>query len=56
MPPSLVKPNRPVFTDLPGLAAMAEDGDRFGVGGHHLARLPIALLRAIAERGTRRLS
>ncbi|MET0599626.1 MAG: CoA-transferase [Mesorhizobium sp.] len=56
MPPSLVKPNRPVFTDLPGLAAMAEDGDRFGVGGHHFARLPIALLRAIAERGTRRLS
>ncbi len=56
MPRSLVKPNRPVFTDLPGLAAMVEDGDRFGVGGHHFARLPIALLRAIAERSVRRLS
>ena len=50
---SLVKPNRPVFTDLAGLAAMVADGDRFGVGGHHFARLPIALLRAIAERGAR---
>ncbi len=48
---SLVKPNRPVFTDLAGLAAMVEAGDRFGVGGHHFARLPIALLRTIAQRG-----
>ena len=30
---------------------MVGDGDSFGVGGHHFARLPIALLRAIAERG-----
>ena len=48
---SLVKPNRPLFTDLAGLAAMVSDGDVFGVGGHHFARLPIALLRAIVERG-----
>jgi len=48
---SLVKPNRPVFTDLAGLAAMVRDGGVFGVGGHHFARLPIALLRAIVERG-----
>ena len=48
---SLVKPNRPVFTDPAGLAAMVRDGDVFGVGGHHFARLPIALLRAIVERG-----
>ncbi|MBN8999367.1 MAG: CoA-transferase, partial [Rhizobiales bacterium] len=27
---------------------MVESGDRFGVGGHHFARLPIALLRSIA--------
>jgi glutaconate CoA-transferase, subunit A len=49
---SLVKPNRPIVTDLAGLAAMVADGDVFGVGGHHFARLPIALLNAIAARGT----
>ena len=52
---SLVKPNRPIFTDLAGLAAMVADGDAFGVGGHHFARLPIALLREIVSRGTSRL-
>jgi glutaconate CoA-transferase subunit A len=52
---SLVKPNRPVFTDLAGLAALVRDGDAFGVGGHHFARLPIALLLAIAERRPSRL-
>ena len=45
---NLVKPNRPAFVDLPTLAGMVESGDRFGVGGHHFARLPIALLRSIA--------
>ncbi|RWP41721.1 MAG: CoA-transferase [Mesorhizobium sp.] len=45
---SLVKPNRPRFTDVEGLAALVESGDVIGVGGHHFARLPIALLRAIA--------
>ena len=55
MAESLVKPNRPVFTDLAGLAAMVADGDRFGVGGHHFARLPIALLLAVAGRGVRDL-
>ena len=45
---SLVKPNRPRFTDIEGLAAMVGTGEAFGVGGHHFARLPIALLRAIA--------
>ena len=48
---SLVKPNRPIFTDLAGLAAMVADGDVFGVGGHHFARLPVALLNAVAARG-----
>ncbi len=52
---SLVKPNRPRFTDLAGLAAIVADGDAFGVGGHHFARLPIALLRAIAARKVARL-
>ena len=47
---SLVKPNRPVFTDIEGLAALVRDNEAFGVGGHHFARLPIALLRAIGRR------
>jgi glutaconate CoA-transferase subunit A len=50
MPESLVKPNRPVFTDLDGLAGMIAAGDRLGVGGHHFARLPITLLLAVAGR------
>ncbi|MER8379262.1 CoA-transferase [Mesorhizobium sp. M0142] len=52
---SLIKPNRPRFTDVEGLAAMVGGGDVFGVGGHHFARLPIALLRAIARLGVRDL-
>ncbi|MER8416328.1 CoA-transferase [Mesorhizobium sp. M0166] len=52
---SLVKQNRPRFTDVEGLAAMVGGGDVFGVGGHHFARLPIALLRAIARSGVRDL-
>ena len=52
---SLVKPNVPKFTDLAGLAALVKNGDVFGVGGHHFARLPIALLNAITRRGTRDL-
>ncbi|RAZ72314.1 CoA-transferase [Mesorhizobium atlanticum] len=52
---SLVKGNRPRFTDIEGLAAMVGDSDAFGVGGHHFARLPIALLRAIAASGVKDL-
>ena len=52
---SLVKPNRPHFTDVEGLRAMVGQGDSFGVGGHHFARLPIALLRAIARSGIKDL-
>ncbi|WP_352882298.1 CoA-transferase [Mesorhizobium sp. M0910] len=52
---SLVKQNRPRFTDVEGLAAMVGGGDVFGVGGHHFARLPIALLRAIARLGVKDL-
>jgi glutaconate CoA-transferase subunit A len=51
----LVKPNRPRFTDVEGLAAMVSAGDALGVGGHHFARLPIALLRAIARSGIKDL-
>ncbi|MER8508202.1 CoA-transferase [Mesorhizobium sp. M0199] len=52
---SLVKPNRPRFTDVEGLAAMVGGGDAFGVGGHHFARLPVALLRAITGSGVKGL-
>lgn len=45
---SLVKPNRPSFESLSDLAARVEDGDRIAIGGHHFARLPIALLRQVA--------
>ena len=56
MAKSLVKSNRPKFTDLAGLAALVADGDVFGVGGHHFARLPVALLRAITARRLRYVS
>lgn len=52
---SLTKPNRPHFTDVDGLAAMVGANDVFGVGGHHFARLPIALLNAITKRGVKGL-
>ncbi|MDX8498835.1 CoA-transferase [Mesorhizobium sp. VK4C] len=52
---SLVKSNRPQFTDVEGLAAIVGHGDAFGVGGHHFARLPVALLRAIARSGIKDL-
>lgn len=52
---SLVKPNRPHFTDVEGLAAMVGQGNSLGVGGHHFARLPIALLRAIVSSGVKDL-
>ncbi|MER9137083.1 CoA-transferase [Mesorhizobium sp. M0830] len=52
---SLVKSNRPRFTDVEGLAAMVGQGDSLGVGGHHFARLPIALLHAIAQLGVKDL-
>ena len=52
---SLVKPNRPRFVEVDELAAMVSPGDTFGVGGHHFARLPIALLRAIGRSGVKDL-
>ncbi len=52
---SLVKPNRPRFVDLDALAGMVADGDRLGIGGHHFARLPMALIAAVAARGVRDL-
>lgn len=52
---SLVKPNRPEFVGIDELAAMVHSGESFGVGGHHFARLPIALLRAVGKSGAKNL-
>ena len=52
---SLVKPNRPKFVEVDELAAMVRSDESFGVGGHHFARLPIALLRAIGKSGVKNL-
>ncbi|HEY0918590.1 MAG TPA: CoA-transferase, partial [Devosia sp.] len=48
---SNVKSNRPSVESLADLAARVLPNSRLSVGGHHFARLPIALLQAVAERG-----
>jgi len=53
---NLTKSNSPAFVTLDELAAQVADGDRFGVGGHHFARLPIALLRNIAALHKKKLA
>jgi glutaconate CoA-transferase subunit A len=45
-----VKPNHPAVASLDALAARVASGSRLSVGGHHFARLPIALLRAVVDR------
>lgn len=47
---SLVKANRPEITSLKALASRVESGSRLSVGGHHFARLPIALIREVCQR------
>ncbi len=53
---SLAKSNRPVVESLDALANRVASGTRLSIGGHHFARLPIALLRAIAKSGVRDLN
>lgn len=55
LPESMVKPNRPAFESVAALAARVGAGDTVSVGGHHFARLPIALLRAVAAGPAKRL-
>jgi len=50
-----LKSNRPAIESLAQLAARVASNSRISVGGHHFARLPIALLREVAARGTRGL-
>lgn len=48
---SLAKSNRPTIETLDGLAARVKPGSRLAVGGHHFARLPIALLTKLVDNG-----
>jgi glutaconate CoA-transferase, subunit A len=48
---SLAKSNRPKIETLDALAARVKSGTRVSVGGHHFARLPIALLTKIVDNG-----
>lgn len=49
---SKVKSNRPAIESLQALAARVQSGSRISVGGHHFARLPIALLRQVVLQGS----
>ncbi len=54
---SLVKSNRPTIETLDALAGRVASDTRLSVGGHHFARLPVALLRkGVARRGVSRLN
>jgi len=48
---SLAKSNRPAIEPLNALAARVRPGTRLSVGGHHFARLPIALLTRLVDNG-----
>jgi glutaconate CoA-transferase subunit A len=52
---SLVKSNTPQFVTLGALIDRVESGDRFSIGGHHFARLPIAALLEVVKRKINRL-
>jgi glutaconate CoA-transferase, subunit A len=47
--------NRPTFCALDELAGIVNYGDRISAGGFHFSRLPLALCRAVADRGLRDL-
>ena len=53
---SLAKSNRPAIESLDALARRVESGSRLSVGGHHFARLPIALLTKIVANGVKDLN
>lgn len=46
---SLAKSNRPSIETLDALAARVKSGTRISIGGHHFARLPIALLNKLVD-------
>jgi len=48
---SLAKSNCPSFVSLDALVDRIQPGTRISIGGHHFARLPIAALNRIVDRG-----
>jgi len=48
---SLAKSNCPKIEMLDALAARVRSGTRLSIGGHHFARLPIALLTKLVDNG-----
>jgi glutaconate CoA-transferase subunit A len=47
--------NQPAFESLADLASRVHSGDRLGIGGFHFSRAPVALARAVIERGVQNL-
>lgn len=47
--------NRPDVLSLADLARRVRPGDRLGIGGHHFARLPLALIDAVIAEGPKDL-
>lgn len=47
--------NRPDVLSLSDLARRVRPGDRIGIGGHHFARLPLALIEAVIAEGPKDL-
>ncbi|MEO1226118.1 MAG: CoA-transferase [Pseudomonadota bacterium] len=47
--------NRPDLLSLSDLARRVRPGDRIGIGGHHFARLPLALIEAVIAESPRNL-
>jgi glutaconate CoA-transferase subunit A len=45
--------NTPAFVSLEDLAGLVPDGARLGIGGFHFSRLPIALIKAVVDRGVK---
>ncbi len=47
---TLVKPNTPEFSTVNDLMDRVQSGNCISIGGHHFARLPMAMIRALAAR------
>lgn len=52
---TLVKPNTPKFMVMTDMLNEVQSGDCISIGGHHFARLPMAMIRELATRGLKDL-
>ena len=43
------------YTSLKGLSSYVKNGSSIGIGGHHFARLPIALINAVLKKNPKNL-